>query len=280
MWICVQILLSSRSELWCLSCETHTNLHLLSVSSSFYDSKIIDFAFFVIFKEIISNGAKHLVTVLAEGSRESTVRVFSGIIRLWLEHISMQVKDETMDQSLPPITYPRMQRVPVNDVHNKTFCIREKEAVMKKIMYSDASLYHMLRFARETAEQNATVRLSMLDAGSLVLALTAFANADFRLSSLDAIPGGPQGQEFEFGNGVNAETPPPLSLAAINAEASTLSFFIHSPKFRKSWHGQRLETRLSLCSSLVFTLLGRDERADEGYEVTRALFRKIFVVEL
>lgn len=220
--------------------------------------------------------------MLARGSRESTARVFSGIIRLWLEHIGMQVKDEMTDQSLPPMTSSLhgptpMQQVSVKAVP-KTFCSREKEAVMMKIMNSDTSLYHMLRFTTETAKQNATVRLGMLGAGSLALALTAFANADFKLSSLDTVSGEPpQGPKLEIGNSVNAL---PLSLAAINAEASTLSFFIHSPKFRKSWHGQRLETRLSLCSSLVFALLGRDEPPDEGYEVTRALFRKMFVVEL
>jgi hypothetical protein len=251
----------------------------------FYDSEIIDFAFLVIFKQIVSNGAEHLVNMLARGSRESTVRVFSGIIHLWLEHIGMQIKDEMTDQSLPPMTSTLyvpyvptpMQRVPVKAV-DKTFCSREKDAVMMKIMNSDTSLYHMLRFTTETAKQNATVRLGMLGAGSLALALTAFANADFKLSSLDTVSGEPpQGPKLEIGNSVNVL---PLSLAAINAEASTLSFFIHSPKFRKSWHGQRLETRLSLCSSLVFALLGRDEPPDEGYEVTRALFRKMFVVEL
>ncbi|KIM86149.1 hypothetical protein PILCRDRAFT_335112 [Piloderma croceum F 1598] len=248
----------------------------------FYDSEIIDFAFLVIFKQIVSNGAEHLINVLAKGSRESTVRVFSGIIRLWLEHISMQVEDEMTDNSLTPMTnsfyVSDMQRVPIKVIH-KTFCSREKEVVMMKIMNSDASLYHMLRFATETAKQNATVRSGMLGAGSLALALTAFANADFRLSSLDIVPA-PQGPKSEIGKSVNGETPLPISPAAINAEASTLSFFIHSPKFKKSWHGQRLETRLSLCSSLVFALLGRDERPDEGYEVTRALFRKAFVVEL
>jgi hypothetical protein len=199
----------------------------------------------------------------------------------------MQVKNEIEDHSQPPLTnvlHMSPGSVPELDVIQKTFYSHQKEAVMLKIMNLDIALYHMLRFATETAKQNTTVRLGMLTAGCLVLALTAFANADFRLSSLIIIPGmegTPQGANLGISSNVtDAEALPLISLAAINAEASTLSFFVHSPKFKKSWHGQRLGTRLSLCSSLVFSLLGRDGWADEGYEVTRALFRKIFVVEL
>jgi hypothetical protein len=178
--------------------------------------------------------------------------------------------------------FGRSEAVPqLEDIH-KAFCSREKEAIMVKIMNLDTALYHMLRFATEAAKQNATVRLAMLGAGSLALPLTAFANAEFRLSSLISDLGkeAPQGAKLGISNNVDAKASPPISLAAINAEASTLSFVFHSSKFKKSWYGQSLSTRLSLCSSLVFSLLGKDEWPDEGYEVTRALFRKIFVVEL
>jgi len=69
------------------------------------------------------------------------------------------------------------------------------------------------------------VGLGMLGAGSLALVLTAFANADFRSSSLISAPG-------KEGKGKGAKSArrevldetvlPHLSLTAINAEASAL----------------------------------------------------------
>jgi hypothetical protein len=278
----VQILLSSPSELYRLGREICTDLYLISISAQFYDSEIVDLAFLAIFKQIVYNSAEHLISTLARGSYESTACIFSGIIHLWLEHIDMQIQSEMVDHTravLPDNTHMHNgSSLPEFEVIHKTLCSREKEAIMTKIMNVDTALYHMLRFSTETAKQNVTVRLGMLSAGILALPLTAFANAEFKLSSLVNVPGkdgAPQGAKL--GISVEAE---PISLAAINAEASTLTFIVHSPKFKNSWNGQRLSTRLSLCSSLVFSLLGSDEWPDEGYEVTSALFRKIFVVEI
>jgi hypothetical protein len=133
--------------------------------------------------------------------------------------------------------------VPELDVIQKTFYSHQKEAVMLKIMNLNIALYHMLRFVMETANQNATVHLGML---SLVSALIMFANANFRLLSLIIIPGmegTPQGANPGISSNVmDAKALPLISLVVINAEASTLSFFMHSPKFKKSWHGQWLGT--------------------------------------
>jgi len=68
---------------------------------------------------------------------------------------------------------------------------------------------------------------------------------------------------------------PRLSSMAINAEASTLLVLMHNPEFVAPWRGQRLNLRLSLCSSLVDSLLGADDVLDNEYEITRALFKQL-----
>jgi hypothetical protein len=247
---------------------------------------VVDLAFLVMLKQIVSNRADLLIGVLANGSHESTVRIFSGLVRLWLECIGMQINNErandpttflSNNHELATASIPKVEAV------HKTFCSQEKEAFMMKMVNADTALYHMLRFATETAKQNETVRLGMLDGGSLALVLIAFANVDFRLSRLVVAPRKermPKGTKSRPKSNVDTKALPPISLAAINAEASALSFFIHSAKFNESWQGQRLGTRLSLCSSLVYSLLGGDKVTDEGYEVTRALFMKIVTIDI
>lgn len=240
-------------------------------------------------KQIVFNRANLLISVLANGSHESTVRVFSGLIRLWLQCIGMQINNEVEGRANDPMTLWSSSHesttalIPKVEAVHKTFCSQEKEAFMMKMMNADRALYHMLRFATETAKQSETVRLGMLDGGSLALVLIAFANVDFRLSGLVAASRKekmPKGTKSSPRSNVDAEASPPISLAAINAEASTLSFFIHSARFNESWQGQRLGTRLSLCSSLVYSLLGEDKVTDEAYEVTRALFMKIVTIDI
>ncbi|KIM82871.1 hypothetical protein PILCRDRAFT_459797 [Piloderma croceum F 1598] len=251
-------------------------------NAQFYDVEVVDLSFLVMLKQIISNKAEPLISVLANSSHESTVRVFSGLIRLWLECTGLQINNEVHTQSMAPTSLDYVTMPQVETVH-KPFCNQEREALMVQIMNTDTALYHMLRFATETAKQNDTVRLGVLDGGSLALVLMAFANIEFRLSSLVSVPRKeeiPKGTKSGRRSNVDAQASEPISLAAINAEAAALSIFVHSPKFNDSWQGKRLGTRLSLCSSLVNSLLGRDSVADEGYEVTRALFRKIVTVDL
>jgi hypothetical protein len=61
--------------------------------------------------------------------------------------------------------------IPKVEAVHKTFCSQEKEAFMMKMV--NTALYHMLRFATETAKQNETVHF---DGGSLALVLIASAN--------------------------------------------------------------------------------------------------------
>jgi len=256
----------------------------------FYDSEIVDLGFLTILRQIVLRGssAQHLIRIFGRSSHDDTVRIFSGIIHLWLECIEMQVKNDVearahRQANIFSVVEQRSVSgsIPKFEIVHKTFYSREKSRIFAQILNLDTALYNVIEFAAATAKRNANVRLGMLDAGCLALVLTAFANADFRLSSLTDAPrmdGKAKGAKPGHRENSGAETLPPYSLTAINAEASTLSVFIHTPKFNKLWQGQRLDTRLSLCSSLVYSLLGRDE-VDEGYEVTRALFRKIVAVD-
>jgi hypothetical protein len=236
-------------------------------------------------RNIVLSGdsALDLMNVLARGSREDTDNVFSGVIRLWLDCINMQVQSDDkyrmgytnviighhsdgVTGELPPIEI------------DGSLYDTEKNRLGLKMVDTDSALHNIIKFTTKAAEQTTSVRLGLLDAGSLALVLTAFANADFRLSSLTSAPGKEgKGKGAKSGRNVisDEKAPPRLSSTAINAEASALSVLIHTAKFIKPWRGQRLDTRLSLCSSLVDGLLGKDEVLDDEHEVTRALFRNI-----
>jgi hypothetical protein len=245
-------------------------------SHQFYDSEIVDLGFLTILKQIAvgGDGVHHLISILARGPHDDTVRIFSGIIRLWLEYIDVQVKNDVESrahrQCVSFIPNEQLLMAPnVEQVVHQNFCSSEKSRLFNQMVNHDTALNNVIKFAAETAKRNATVRLGMLDAGSLVFALTAFANADFRLSGLtnaSRMDGKAKGAKQVRRENLGTETLPPYSSAAINAEASALSVFIHTDKFNKSWQGQQLDARLSLCSSLVYSLLGRDEMIDEGYE--------------
>jgi len=161
---------------------------------------------------------------------------------------------------------------------NQSFYDRQKTGLLLRMMNADNALFNIIKFTTKAAEQNPSVRLGMLDAGSLALVLTAFANVDFKLSSLTSIPVKEErgkGGKLARGNVSDTEFTPRISPASINAEASTLSVLIHTNKFIKPWRGRQLETRLSLCSSLVDSLMGEEVVLDTEYSVTRALFRSI-----
>jgi hypothetical protein len=237
-------------------------------------------------KHIVLTGesAQHLIDIIALGSREDTKHLFSGVIRLWLDCMSVQIQseDDSRAGNLGDTLSSRLSEGFAGELPpigiDQTLYDREKSSLAKRMADVDGPLYNVLKFAAKAAEQRPSVRLGMIDAGSLALVLTAFANADFRLPSLIGAPG-PEGR-IKGGKSVCRDVSdgtalPNPSSAAVNAEASALSVLIRSAKFTKPWRGQRLDTRLSLCSSLVDSLLGKDDVLDDGYEVTRALFRNI-----
>jgi hypothetical protein len=216
--------------------------------------------------------------VLSQCSREETCCAFSGVIRLWLDYTRMQIqlqKDANSYFSHHALPFAAIGE-PTPTLSGQSLYCREKDNLGQHTMGTDKALHNILEFVTRAGEQHTALRLGMIDAGSLALVLSAFANVNFRLSSLICPPemegkanNSKPGQWPDIDSGVAQ-----LSSTAINAEASTLSVAIYSPKFVERWGAERFATRLSLCSSLVDTLL-RQEGVDDEYEVTRALFRKI-----
>jgi len=243
-----------------------------------------------ILKHIVLSGgtAQHLMNVIAECSHEDTVRVFSGVLRLWLECIGLQIKNDAIaraerQSSASVVSEEKFHsmNVPVfeNVMVDQTFYDKAKGELWDKIVDVDAALIHVIQFATRAAKQNTTMRLAMLEAGSLVLALAAFANHDFKLAGLVSVPGKEeQAKRVKSGRRQNADAtascPLPLPVTAMNAGASTLLVAMRYAPFREFWGAQRFDTRLSLCSSLVDSLLGED--GDQGgSRETRALFKEI-----
>ena len=231
-------------------------------------------------KHIVLSGdsARHLINALAENSYEELTYIFSGVLRLWLECVSMQLKKYSPpESSLSGILDVRIFRSAVPQIEpEKTSYDHEKDRFIRKISDVDSALLNLIEFAKETADESATMRLGILDAGGLALVLCAFASVDFQLSGLvnNSVM-----QGNRRASGLGHRVCEPLPMSAINAEASALSVLIHSSKFRRTWHGRRFQTRLALCSSLVYSLLGEDGRTDDRYEVASALFRKIVSVD-
>jgi hypothetical protein len=228
-------------------------------------------------KHIVLGGdsAVQLMDVLGQGSREDINWVFSGIIRVWLDCIAIQIQTgyddrrglhELRGDSMPSIFAGGLPPVRTEQGLSETWRFGEK------MVGVDNYLYNLLKFTIKAAGRQTSIRLGIVDAGGLVLVLTAFANAEFPLSSLVTITkeGGVTTSTRLDGTKVSNEGL--LSPAKINTEALALSGLIRSPKFTKPWKGERMEARLSLCSLFVDTLL----KDDKEYGVTRGLFKKIF----
>jgi len=166
--------------------------------------------------------------------------------------------------------------IPEDIIIDKTFYDQAKRDLWQKIVDVDTALIHVIQFATRAAKQNTTMRLAMLEAGSLALVLAAFANGDFKLAGLVSLPGKEKAKRAKEGQSADAKAsyPLPLSVTAMNAGASTLLVMMRYAPFREFWGDQRFDTRLSLCSSLVNSLLGED--GDQGgSRETRALFKGI-----
>ena len=255
-----------------------------------YDSEMVELAFLSTLKFIVlsGNSARHLISALAQGSHQDTVRVFSGVIQLWLECVSIQTHSEPNAAkhsdgltSNASMSVSSGSTPPVKINEDPRLYGREKADFFDKIVNVDKYLYNIIKFATDTAGQSMTIRRGMLDAGCLSLVLSAFANDDFKLPGLtDAVwkqarkSGIKSGRKETVvgGNSLLA----PIPSAVINAEASKLSVLMRNAKFRAAWQGQRFDTRRSLCLSLVDNLLGDGDRdMDDAYSVTRALFKTI-----
>lgn len=241
----------------------------------------MQWAFLAVLKHITGHGesARYLTRLLARSFHDDIVYIFSGIVRIWLECVSQQVqaglssKGKVADMGRSPSAHGAGDRggiLPAVDGVKSTYG-RERDRLFRKVVGVDAVAHNILKFATQLAAENAAMRAGMLESGAAVLVLAAFANDDFTMSDLLCLT--KQGKRKTMNTGKKEPTSAPLSLAAINAEASTLSLLLYQPVFRAGWEAQRLQTRLALSAVLVNALFS--DNADGRYDVTRALFRKI-----
>lgn len=248
-------------------------MHNISSASrpQFYDAETVDWAFLAILKHITLSGdsARHLTRILARSFQDNAVYIVSGILRLWLECVTRQVQDGLSSALKTPHSQSSTPLIEID----KSPQDREKDRLFRKVVGVETPLHNVIRFATQLAGESAAMRLGMLEAGCPALVLTAFASAEFTMPSLLHLT--KQGRRKPTSGRKESAEPFPLSLAAINAEASTLSVLVRQPRFRAGWEGQKFQTRLALCASLVGALLVEDRRVDDCYGVTRALFRTI-----
>ncbi|KZP30492.1 hypothetical protein FIBSPDRAFT_1038162 [Athelia psychrophila] len=253
-----------------------------------YDAETVALATLAILRRIISSSdhARSLINLLAQGSLEDVRRVFSGIVQLWLESIADKIqKDETLAsgrQMRTVETHSQMQSQTgsVPDIPTEpTLLEQEKESFFYKVHGHDSVLVSIIEFARECAtSMDSGTRQAMLEGGAHALVLSAFVCNDYQLDSLIE-PFRKATLSRKKGSRGNTIIPAPPSLASINADASTLSVSIHTPKFQRNWQGGRFEHRLNVCGALVTSLFPAAEDMGEEYAVTRALLFRIVVYD-
>jgi hypothetical protein len=233
------------------------------------------------------NTAQHLMNVLAECSHDDTVRIFAGILRLWLECIAVQIENDAIARDLDVKDYSGLGKEQFVEVESygeiliqQCFYNQSKANLWDKIVDVEAAFIRVVQFATRAAQQGNIIRLAMLDAGILVLVLAAFANSHFKLTGLVNMLTQEEKMKVKAtksGRDTNidpASAPLPLPVVTMNAGASTLLVLMRFPTFRQFWGEHRFNTRLSLCGLLVDSLFG-DDGNDGGSRETRNLFKEI-----
>src|ERR1700685_4011100 len=83
--------------------ESALTIQNVSSRSEFYDSEIVELAFLTILKHVLESGhhARYLIKSIEKCPREGIVCIFAGTIRLWLECLAMQIRDDTLRHAAP-----------------------------------------------------------------------------------------------------------------------------------------------------------------------------------
>lgn len=239
-------------------------------------------------KHVLMSGrsAQHLINAIAQISFQDTIRVFSGIIRIWLEWIVMQEKVDRVSEITTATSFTTSQSdsggVPLPIDTDRSFFGREMKRLLQKVLYVDSAAHNVIQFFIETAHRNMTLRRGLLEAGALSLVLATFTNIGFQFSGLiDNFEitkrRRKKGQtEKSYADwSLERLSCSPIPLDVIHADAAMLTVWMQYPSFREAWSAEQLTMRWALCSSLVNSLLGDLRDIDEKYVWTRALFTKI-----
>ena len=262
---------------------------IVASSFHFHDSEVVELAFLAMLRQILSAGssALHLIDAISQIEPQNMTLIFSGVIRLWLECIQMQVQTQlTYSTRSYGAVFRNDNQDPGMSLHlsviaDNNIYDREKRRLFQKVLNVDSALYNIIKFSAIAARRHRTIRFCMLDAGALSLVIVAFVNADFLAPSLTDLTRKKskraKAEPASAENGYNLDrSPSPIPSDVIQTEASTLSVLMHSAAFRATWQRQQFNDRRHLCSLLVRLLLGDfGESDDDKYVWTRALFWKI-----
>lgn len=223
-----------------------------------------------------SDSTYTLISVITRSSVEDLSRVFAAIVQLWLESTAFQLHraadiaelTNAID-ALAGASFCPSPTVPVIEIEQTPF-EQEKSALFLRAFGSKSALFDVIKFTKQCvlADEGSAKRRAILDAGILALVLSTFACKDYRLDSLFKKGQNARKQNLKDATGLPR---PPLGIALINAEASTLSVLVHKPKFERNWQEDDFGRRKIACASLVSSLFSEDEQ-DPQYAVTEALF--------
>jgi hypothetical protein len=127
-------------------------------------------------KQILLTGssAAPLVDAIAQISHQDIIVIFSGVLRLWLEYIQIQVQTQLAFCSGSHIGFLSNtgmdQRTSLDiplPAADDTLYDREKHLLFQKASNVDTALYNIIKFSAMTAHRHRTIRFCILDAGDL-----------------------------------------------------------------------------------------------------------------
>lgn len=227
---------------------------------------MVSLAILCILKRVIKskNGARTFTNVITRGSPDDVHRVFSGIVRLWLESAVEQM-EKTSDIEAWGGS--------VSALSKTTLLEREKASFFQKMHGRDSVLIAVITFVADgaAAMNTAGSRQAMAEAGVLALVLSAFVCKDFKLETLMEPTRRAKAIHRETRDASMIPAPSPM---AINTEASTLSVLMHNASFQRNWQGSSFAQRIGVCATLVNSLFPVADTGDQ-YTITRALFLRI-----
>lgn len=242
------------------------------VRSEHYEPDTVKTAYLAFLKQILTHGDSQprLIKAIARETCRDIVRIFSGIIRLWL-FLGTILNDTATEGE---IQTPAHQRIfcdsPAKPVPVGFYQI-ERNTLFREFAGRESPCNNLLEFFIRASHGNSSITRGILDAGGLSLIIMAFTSPEFTAPRLtDEV----QGKRLLL-NLVDPGYPStaPIPLQTINYDAATLTVLMHNSQFRSYWSGHTFRHRKALCSLLLRRLTSRP--LDTRYAWTRALFLKI-----
>ena len=242
------------------------------IRSEHYEPDTVKTAHLAILKQIVTQGnnQSHLITAIARETCRDIVRIFSGIIRLWLFQGTILNDADTEGG----IQTPPQQRIfcdsPAKPVPVGFYQV-ERSALFREFAGRESPCNNLLEFFIKASQGNSSITRGILDAGGLSLILMAFTSTEFTAPRLTDEVQGKRPLLNLDDPGYPSTAPIPMQV--INYDAATLTVLMHSRQFRSYWSDHTFRLRKALCSLLLRRLTSKP--LDTSHAWTRALFLKI-----